>query len=341
MSQTIKNVEIFATGVWNRHEIFQEDLEQIAKNTNDLVNRGTNKPMLRFGHSTNQIMAGQTDGDPALGYATNIRVQGKKLIADFINVPSLVIKAVKQKLYNSVSVGLEFSKELGSFYLQHVALLGADAPAVKVLSDLESFLASDSQAEIPALDEVSLSFSEPLLIEIQESEKESMSEEKGKELEHNFAEAQATIEEQKKIIAEYKERENQIIFSAVKEEILAPYKEDVKEGSLAPAVLEKIEAHLETAGKNFNEQEGVSIPSELVREICLSFKDSLPKGEVAADATEEEPEMRADEKLEKETRKLMSSTGKTYSDASKVVLEQNPELAKEFRKFSQSFESNI
>ncbi len=331
----IKNVEIFATGVWNGHEIFQEDLEQIARNTNDLIGRGTNKPMLRFGHSTNQIMKGQTDGDPALGYAQNIRVEGKKLIADFVNVPSLVLEAIGKKLYNAVSVGLQFSKDLGSFFLQHVALLGADAPAVKVLGDLESFLASDDQSDIADIESLSLSFSEPV-IENQEPEKDDM---ENQELEQNFADAQKTIEEQKAIIAEYAQRENEIRFSAVKEEILAPYKEDVKEGVLAPAVLEKIEAHLEEAGKNFHEQEGVSLPSELVREICVAYKDVLPQGEQASAEEVEQEEVRADLKLEKEAREIMAKTGKTYSEASKLALENNPELATEIREFTQNFQT--
>jgi len=96
MSETINNIEIFGVGTWNGMKFTKEDLEEIAKNTEVLLSDGKHKPPLKLGHSLNQILKGQDDGDPAMGWIENIRVEGKKLLADFARVPNILVSAFKE-----------------------------------------------------------------------------------------------------------------------------------------------------------------------------------------------------------------------------------------------------
>lgn len=136
----LKNQEIFAAGKWNGKVFKQSDLEQIAHTFARL--RGVHQVPLKFGHNEEQPAL---DGQPALGWVQRVFVKGKKLIADFTNVPDLVIEAFKKKLYRTVSIellldvthkGITFP-----FVLDAVALLGADQPAVNTLADLKTLMA--------------------------------------------------------------------------------------------------------------------------------------------------------------------------------------------------------
>jgi regulator of replication initiation timing len=132
--------EVFAVGKWNGMEFGLADLQDIAANFakfNDVL-----KVPLKMGHNKEQPM---TDGKPALGWVTDVWVEGSKLMAKFSDVPAIVMDALKKKLYRKVSVELDLDvKHKGEqhpFVLSAVALLGADIPAVSTLSDLDAFLA--------------------------------------------------------------------------------------------------------------------------------------------------------------------------------------------------------
>jgi hypothetical protein len=94
---------------------------------------------LKFGHNTDQPL---TDGQPALGWVSRVYREGRKLLADFTDMPSVVYEAIKKGLYKFVSVELLGDVQAGTrvipWVLDAVALLGADPPAVGVLKDLQS-----------------------------------------------------------------------------------------------------------------------------------------------------------------------------------------------------------
>lgn len=135
----LQGVEIFAVGVWNGMEFTQDDLQNIADNWAKLS--AVHKVPLKLGHNEDQPM---TDGFPALGFATNVRVEDDKLVADFDHVPDIVNNAIKNRLYNSVSIeldiGVEYKGDKFKNVLSGVALLGADLPAVNTLEDLSAFV---------------------------------------------------------------------------------------------------------------------------------------------------------------------------------------------------------
>jgi hypothetical protein len=94
---------------------------------------------LKFGHNDKQPL---TDGQPALGWVSRVYREGRKLLADFTDLPTVVYEAIRKGLYKFVSVELLGEVQAGTrvipWVLDAVALLGADPPAVGVLKDLQS-----------------------------------------------------------------------------------------------------------------------------------------------------------------------------------------------------------
>lgn len=137
----LKDREIFAVGKWNGLDFNEADLDDIAKNFKDLSEN--HKVPLKFGHNKEQKI---TDGQPAIGWVSRVYRSGKKLYADFAGVPKIVIDAVKNRLYRTVSIELLFGVDHKGKRFNHVldavALLGADQPAVNVLEDLATLLAT-------------------------------------------------------------------------------------------------------------------------------------------------------------------------------------------------------
>ncbi len=133
----ITGVEIFGEGVWNGNKITAQTLSSIVKSfeaTKDFV-----KPILKLGHNEEQKLLAE-DGLPNAGIVSNVYIRGKKLLADFIDIPDKVYQLIKKKAYRKVSVeifnGYSFDGKEYPSLLGAVALLGADMPAVMTLSDI-------------------------------------------------------------------------------------------------------------------------------------------------------------------------------------------------------------
>lgn len=133
----LKGVEIFGEGTWNGNDITGDMLTNIVaafNATKDFV-----KPVLKLGHNNSQELL-QKDGLPAAGWVSNVYIRGKKLLADFIDIPDKIYELIKRKAYRKVSVeifsGYSFDGKIYPNLLGAVALLGADLPAVMTLSDI-------------------------------------------------------------------------------------------------------------------------------------------------------------------------------------------------------------
>lgn len=139
VSESGFDVEIFATGKWNGKEFADKDLHDIV--TNFYLLKNVQKVPLKLGHNDDQPL---TDGMPALGWVSDVWVEGNKLMAKFDDVPEIIRDAIKKKKYRTVSVELLLgAKHKGKEYknvLDAVALLGADQPAVNTLKDLNTYL---------------------------------------------------------------------------------------------------------------------------------------------------------------------------------------------------------
>ena len=76
-----------------------------------------------------------SDGAPNEGLVNRLYARGDTLYADFVDVPAMTAQQIKDRRYTTVSVGLMSAESnanpaKGKRYLGHVALLGADNPAV-------------------------------------------------------------------------------------------------------------------------------------------------------------------------------------------------------------------
>lgn len=138
-------------------KVTEQDLEEIAANFEAL--KQYIKPAIKLGHSDAQLLAGQTDGDPALGWVNGLRRSGNKLIATVTNVPQKLVELIRKRRYARVSselltkfeeTGWERNLKTGrkGKVLTGVALLGADVPAVASLNDLATWLATDDEPRV-------------------------------------------------------------------------------------------------------------------------------------------------------------------------------------------------
>lgn len=137
MSKALYGAEIFAVGTWNGLTFTDEDLDAIVTAFDALGLSG--RVPLKFGHNDSQPL---TDGQPALGWVSRVYRSGKKLLADFVDMPTSIYEMVRSGLYKFVSVELLKNVQAGTrtipWVLDAVALLGADQPAVGTLKDLQS-----------------------------------------------------------------------------------------------------------------------------------------------------------------------------------------------------------
>lgn len=166
--QSINSVEIFAAGKWNGDTYTESDLDLLVKAFEETKDKL--KPYLKLGHGDEQGIL-KADELPAAGYVANVYRMGKKLLADFVNVPEKVFQLIKNRAYSKVSSeifqNIKINDKKYQWALKAVALLGGETPAVH---DLDEILAlgytqtnADSSAEMRRYD-----FSTNLLTEKQE-----------------------------------------------------------------------------------------------------------------------------------------------------------------------------
>lgn len=139
MTRTLTQ-EILDVGVWNGREFTADDIDGIVQAFADL--KSVHKVPLKFGHDDEGMQAG--DGYPALGWVSDVKRVGTKLVATLTDVPAIVYEAMTKKLYRTVSAellgGVTYKDAKYKWVLDGLALLGADIPAVNTLNDLAAYL---------------------------------------------------------------------------------------------------------------------------------------------------------------------------------------------------------
>jgi hypothetical protein len=156
----LRNVEILRAGKWNGHDVKPEHLDEMIKN----YQAGVIEPYLNLDHDdkyTDRVK--QALKVVALGFVSQLRREGDRLIADFKQVPAKIADYIKSGLLKKRSVefyprgyttnGMTFNN-----VLKAVSFFGADVPAVNGLSDefdvllkSEAFQATPSTADIVTL----------------------------------------------------------------------------------------------------------------------------------------------------------------------------------------------
>jgi len=139
----IQNAEIFAAGQWpgqgaNGLTFTEADLDGIVSSFTSLDLKG--RIPLKMGHDGED--ARTSDTAPALGWVTALRRDGNKLLADIQLTSDKLAEMIKAGAYKFVSVELLRNVQAHTrqipWVLDAVALLGATAPAVGILKDLQA-----------------------------------------------------------------------------------------------------------------------------------------------------------------------------------------------------------
>lgn len=148
--QSINGVEIFAAGEWNGDKYTEEDLDMLVQAFNET--KTITKPYLKLGHGNAQKLLAD-DELPAAGFVNSIYRNGKKILADFINIPQKIYELIQKKAYSKVSseifVDFKSNGKTYPFALKAVSLLGGATPAVHTLNDILSLY---SVGEMPTIE---------------------------------------------------------------------------------------------------------------------------------------------------------------------------------------------
>jgi hypothetical protein len=147
-----------------------------------------------------------------------------------------------------------------------------------------------------------------------------------------FSEKEKELEELKTKNAEYEKKEKALQFSIKKGEILEPYQKDVKEGLLPPAILTKIESHLDEQ----KEIDGdLKISLAFAQEIGKAYAGKMPKGEQGDDLNDENTRQFANfsEELAHEVVSIQAKNpGQVdYEQAQHLAFQLKPELVTKYQ----------
>lgn len=143
----IKERVIFSAGVHNGDMYTEDDLAEMERAF--LECKGKLRPPLKLGHSEDQSIW-EKDGLPAIGWIDNVKKVGSDLVADFIKVPKVIYELLKAGAYRTVSAEIYWNAVIDGkkypYALKALALLGADIPAVKTVSDILSLYKAEAMA---------------------------------------------------------------------------------------------------------------------------------------------------------------------------------------------------
>jgi len=142
----LKDIEVFATGKWNGHEITDKDLDDIVNNTNEIIDKL--KPMVKLGHDDKQRLL-QNTGLPAGGWITKLKKVGDKILVNIREVPKVLYQLIQNGAYKRISSEIlndytePSTKKTYKKVLSAIAFLGGDLPAVTNLKDIAALFDSD------------------------------------------------------------------------------------------------------------------------------------------------------------------------------------------------------
>jgi hypothetical protein len=162
----LKGAHIFSAGTHDgsgkgaTRTFTESDLDAMCATFNAAQQAG--RVPLKFGHNEEQAV---TDGKPALGWLSRLWRDGKKLMADFSDIPSSVYSMIRKGLYKFTSIELlrnvEYDGKSFPWMIDAVALLGADPPAVNGLGDLQKLTLSRDSFKFEEVVSFTRQFIEP------------------------------------------------------------------------------------------------------------------------------------------------------------------------------------
>lgn len=136
-TRKLENVEILQSGVWNGIKITDKDLDKMVENFNNRIL----EPFLNLDHDdkfTDKVKRALKV--ISLGFVSQLRRDGNKLIASFKQVPVKIAELIKAGMLKKRSVeffpkGFRVNGQIHDMVLKAVSFFGADIPAVNSLGD--------------------------------------------------------------------------------------------------------------------------------------------------------------------------------------------------------------
>lgn len=321
--KTLKGVEIFQVGKWNGENYSMEDLQEMVNNFSVLKTKL--QPYVKLGHNEEQNLLAK-DGLPAAGWIDRVYIEGKKLVADIVDMPSKIYELVKNKAYKRISSEIYWNlkDESGNIYkrvLKAISLLGGDTPAIGSLADVQALYTkrpqSDLFSEIKSIDftnegDVQMELNK----EVDQSLKE-LTEAKFKlsELEKQYTEAKATIEKLTSEKTEIEKQYSELKTEGRKKEIFSMVDELIANKKLLPAQREsaiKMFEMEDNQAKKYSQKE----ESEVYK--LFSAQADVVKTEEFSNKSEM---LSSDEKVIE-----ASKNGKSYAESKAAVVKASKEV---------------
>ena len=340
--EELRDVEIFSAGVWHGEKYTEDDIDELVNNFNEL--RDKIKPILKVAHRNDMH---KSDGQPALGWVTNLCRQGSKLVATFGDVPKIVFNAISKKLYKRVSSeiyqNLEYGGKKYKRALAGVGLMGADIPEVKNLQDIEIFFSDAYETKIYTSD-----VTNGIIIN---EEKNIMDEILKKQYDEKIAsleKAVSTAQAEKIAFAEGEKKKLTDEIGRLRSQILSEkgafkikeFKEFcekmVLDGKMIPAARDILVTDLDKI--NFSEGQDISISFDKFKTFMEKTKEILDKTEKGFHLPTEERFTRKstyaekpgviyeDQKLDTMAKEYAEKNKVTYAEAISKILIDNPDL---------------
>lgn len=107
------------------------------------------EPPLRLGqHEATESSTGERLPGQSAGWVGGLKREGEYLLAKLVDLPAEVYRAIQGRRYKKVSAGIAWNREINGIrypkMLDHLALLGANIPAVKGLQSLQTTFLSEA-----------------------------------------------------------------------------------------------------------------------------------------------------------------------------------------------------
>lgn len=340
--KSIDSVEIFSIGTHNGDKYTEKDLDSMVFAFDETKDKF--RPYLKLSHNKDQQLLSEEEL-PAAGYISNLYRKGKKLIADFVDIPEKIYFLMKNKAYSKRSSeiywGIDFAGKKYERMLKAVAILGADMPAVHNLDDIINMYGFDPDKKNPTekitgggnfkkYQVETIKRDDSMPEEIKEYQKKlSAAESEKAELEKKLKDQKDKIEEQERKYAQIEiERESERVKnyanSLVSEKLACKSMVPLIEKILGPE--EKNYSVTQTV-KNGEKEEDVkkeySNKQDMLKE-CLSLFSSFSKlsftEQTTASKGDEGKKKDKEDELEEKINKYAQENKVSYSEAYKNVM---------------------
>jgi hypothetical protein len=177
--RTLHGIELAAVGTWKAstgETTFTN--EDFAAAVAALECPGVRNPVIKLGHAEEDSDSGvRWDGEPAVGWVANMRVDGPKIVGDLTGMPAWLADADENGLSvlaaaypdRSIEIWRPFVCQVGhthSAVITALSLLGVYAPGVGVLKSMQDVYAAFTQSPETEAQRSAMSVNPPITVKV-------------------------------------------------------------------------------------------------------------------------------------------------------------------------------